>query len=66
MANYLGQAILTRSNPLVCQLVVYRGKAQGRKQYTYAGTAQGIPHASGGIHQVVTRTLARERLYRLP
>ena len=42
MAKYLGQAILTRSNPLVCQLVVYRGKAQGRKHYTYSGNvAQG-------------------------
>ena len=37
MAQYLGQAVLTRSNPLVCHLVVYRGKAQGRKHYTYSG-----------------------------
>ena len=43
VAQYLGQAVLTRSNPLVCQLVVYRGKAQGRKHYTYAGNvAQGF------------------------
>ena len=42
VANYLGQAVLTRSNPLVCQLVVYRGKAQGRKHYTCSGNvAQG-------------------------
>ena len=42
MAQYLGQAVLTRSNPLVCQWVVYRGKAQGRKHYTCSGNvAQG-------------------------
>lgn len=36
-ARYLGQAVLTRSNPWACQLVVYRGKARGRKHYTCAG-----------------------------
>ena len=78
VANYLGQAILTRSNPLVCQLVVYRGKAQGRKQYTYAGTvAQGRRSRACAARErepwllatslPVTRTLARQvvRLYRL-
>ena len=36
-ARYLGQAVLTRSNPWACQLVVYRGKVRGRKHYTCAG-----------------------------
>ena len=78
MANYLGQAVLTRSNPLVCQLVVYRGKAQGRKHYTYAGNvAQGRRSRVCAARErepwllatslPVTRTLARQvvRLYRL-
>ena len=81
VAKYLGQAVLTRSNPLVCHLVVYRGKAQGRKQYTYAGNVAqprvaavvSVPHASGNpgywlaTSLPVTRTLARQvvRLYRL-
>ena len=37
VARYLGQAVLTRANPLVCHLVVYRGIAQGRKHLTRAG-----------------------------
>ena len=78
VANYLGQAVLTRSNPLVCHLVVYRGKAQGRKHYTYAGTvAQGRRSRVCAARErepwllatslPVTRTLARQvvRLYRL-
>ena len=78
MAQYLGQAVLTRSNPLVCHLVVYRGKAQGRKHYTYSGTvAQGRRSRVCAARErepwllatslPVTRTLARQvvRLYRL-
>ena len=78
VARYLGQAVLTRSNPLVCQLVVYRGKAQGRKQYTYAGNvAQSRRSRACAARErepwllatslPVTRTLARQvvRLYRL-
>ena len=77
-AQYLGQAVLTRSNPLVCQLVVYRGKAQGRKHYTYSGNvAQGRRSRVCAARErealvtatslPVTRTLARQvvRLYRL-
>ena len=37
MAKYLGQAMLTRANPQICHLVVYRGKAQGRKHITRSG-----------------------------
>ena len=78
VARYLGQAVLTRSNPLVCQLVVYRGKAQGRKHKTCSGTvAQGRRSRACAARErepwllatslPVTRTLARQvvRLYRL-
>ena len=37
VAKYLGQAMLTRANPQICHLVVYRGKAQGRKHITRSG-----------------------------
>ena len=78
MAN--GSGSPDRSNPLVCQLVVYRGKAQGRKalylivQVTWLRVAAvaSVPPARGSPGYwppplPVTRTLARQvvRLYRL-
>ena len=78
VAKHLGQAVLTRTNPLVCQLVVYRGKAQGRKDYTCTGQVAQNRRSRRCAARArepwllatslpVTRTLARQvvRLYRL-
>ena len=78
VAKYLGQAVLTRTNPWVCRLVVYRGKAKGRKDYTCDGqVAQNRRSRTYAARArepwllatslPVTRTLAKQvvRLYRL-
>ena len=78
VAKYLGQAVLTRTSPWVCQLVVYRGKAKGRKQYTRSGQVAQSRRSRTYAARArepwllatslpVTRTLAKQvvRLYRL-
>lgn len=48
---YLGEAVLTRSNPLRCRFIIYKGKRQGRKDINMMGDVaknqRSLKHAAG-------------------
>jgi len=49
--KHLGYVEMTRSNPIACHLVLYKGKVKGRHRYNRAGERTACKHSEGNAER---------------